>query len=213
MGKYLHKFNSVTEFENDYDDVDGTFVKSFNCSKGTFAFLGEGYYEPRFWWKSGDSELWTYIRNPEVNEYARDRADNEYRITGVTGNTSIACAGYTYTYDRFEWHRYEGQWNGEVYSWTNGEEVLCTNFRNPMVGAYDQEGHGAWRAVDEDDVTITSISTEGHSGKYHEPWVSKTNNQRILARIPIDEYDPSEGYIEAWLTNIGEYEVVEEEVG
>ena len=211
MGKFLHKFNLITEFENDYNDVDGTFVKSFNCSGGTFAFLGKGLYEPRFWWKSVVDELFTYIRNPEVNDYASDRADNGYQITGVTGSTSIACAGYTYTYDRFEWHRYEGSWNGEIYSWTNGEEVLYTEFRNPMVGAYDQEGHGA---IDFDDnpVTITSISTESHSGKYHEPWVSKTENQRILARIPIDEYDPSEGYVEAWLTNIGEYEVVEQGV-
>lgn len=213
MGKYLHKFSSVAEFENTYNDVDGTFVKSFNCSGGTFAFLGEGFYEPRFWWKSGVDELFTYIRNPEVDDYASDRADNGYQITGVTGSTSIACAGYTYTYDRFEWHRYEGSQDGEIYSWTNGEEVLCTNFRNPMVGAYDQEGHGAWHPANDDEVTITSISTESHSGKYHEPWVSKTENQRILAKIPRDPYNPQFGYVEGWLTNIGEYEVVEQEVG
>ena len=66
--KYLHKFETVEEFNTVYENTVSEIVTAFTCSEGTFTYSGsvdiEGYTS--YVWTNGDKTLGTDTRNPEV---------------------------------------------------------------------------------------------------------------------------------------------------
>jgi hypothetical protein len=68
MGKYLHHYTSLDEFQANYNDNGGP--ASFVCSAGTFVY--DRYEEINnhivYVWVNGDKELWTLQRKAAVGD-------------------------------------------------------------------------------------------------------------------------------------------------
>ena len=98
---------------------------------------------------------------------------------------SFDCELGRFTFDR---ELYVEAWDQTVYCWTNGEVILDTEVRNPIVGdsAYndDPDGDGTpFEPGDDDDYQeygITAVQTEEPESGYFEPWVSLTRENEAV---------------------------------
>jgi hypothetical protein len=72
--KYIHTYDTIEEFERDYNDETEYTVASFDCELGRFTFVGEQYVEQWemtvYTWTNGDVTLDTERRNPSVGNKA-----------------------------------------------------------------------------------------------------------------------------------------------
>ena len=87
MGKYLHRYLDLNDFDKDYNDYG--VANSFTCSAGTFTYdrYEEIEGEPAYIWKNGDKELITPNRNPKVGVWDGDydKGTGAYDIDNNTG--------------------------------------------------------------------------------------------------------------------------------
>ena len=95
MGKYLHLFESPSDFQEAYYDDGGP--ASFVCSGGTFVYdrheikYEEDYVDEFYVWKNGDKVLITWGRIAKVGPYNYENGtgawdgvnQNEVEITAV----------------------------------------------------------------------------------------------------------------------------------
>lgn len=85
MGKHLHHYKSLLDFEKEYSS-DFPHVNSFVCSAGTFTYDRIDDEFGGYIWKNGDKELVTTNRIPKVGVYdyaAETGAYDTYNEVGV----------------------------------------------------------------------------------------------------------------------------------
>ena len=69
MGKYIHKYNSLSAFTEDYEDESVLLVVSFVCSAGTFTYDTYEAGIQAYVWVNAQKTLWTPDRNPKVGAF------------------------------------------------------------------------------------------------------------------------------------------------
>lgn len=187
MVKYLHKYSSEGDFNEDYNDELTSVVESFVCSAGTFNYLGKGIWFTAPFWKNGSVELITEGRGVAVGDYAISplNTSERYEITAVSSDggvvTAFTCSEGTFIYDREDFFCLDARPN--YYSWGNGQrQVLITQFRDAAVGDGDGLSTGAHDLNNNTSVEITQVNTVSRDPAYREPWVSLTvegNRRRV----------------------------------
>ena len=87
MGKYLHFYDDLEKFKEDYADSETAVTTAFVCSGGTFLY--DRYEEKKgmvaYFWKNGDKELLTPQRTPKVGSWNYDEGTGAYDNLNRTG--------------------------------------------------------------------------------------------------------------------------------
>ena len=187
--KYIHTYDTIAEFERDYNDDAASAVVSFDCELGRFTYVGYNY-RPAYIWKNGGVTMVTPKRNVAVgdiaNEYDGDGDgipvyndedewgdEHTHEITSVNGD-SFTCDLGTFTYDGVEFYQISGSLFNS-YLWRNDDTFLMTQFRNPSVGEECVDIENTVNRYE-----ITAVQQEDHEPAYVEPWVSFTRENESV---------------------------------
>lgn len=133
MGKYLHHYTSLDEFQKDYNDDGG--INSFVCSAGTFMYDRYEENDGIYFWKNGDKELITSYRSPKVGAYNYEDGTGAYDIDNNTG-VEITEVG------EVQPGKYQEPW----VSYTDDKTTRVRKFKATVSGlingvTYDNEEH------------------------------------------------------------------------
>lgn len=89
MAKYLHYFETLSQFEEEYNETE-PLVISFICSAGTFTYDRHEDEYGEYVWKNGNKELMTGRRILKVGDSAYDPENDAYvEITAIGETESL----------------------------------------------------------------------------------------------------------------------------